>query len=975
MARSRHPAAWLGAGLTLALSTPTAGEQLSIRTYRPVDGLTTGYVAAIHQDRRGYLWFGTGDGLSRFDGRRFVRYGVPDGLPIPAVSGIAEDASGRLWVATYPGGLARLDDSASPLFRSFAKTADVLAVSVADDGTVYWLSEAGLHRGRETGSGLSSELLLRRPVIHDAVRKPLRCRQPFRDSNGRLWIGLADGVVSVTSTGWSEQAPPAGQRGQPVLGLARLDDTSLVAVYPNAAFRLTWPEGAEPHWSPVTQAPAGLRLTGAIALTPDGSIHLGTDRGLLREVSGVWHRDTRDSGLPEERVNTLGVDAEGGLWIGGDSSVSRIGRSSWSLSAADGLPEELQGIVQGIGGRIYAIGTGMVEIAAGQAVPVPGSRDAPFRNVGRRVLCDRRGRWWVGTDEALHRFDGPELRLRNGRRFGVAEGLPSGVGRHGLYEDDQGVLWVANREGQVYRMDSDASDRPSFRRLPPRRQQTPVWAMAQDASGALWVSDLNFLSRFDGTRWTVLAPGPGLPGPSPRALLCDHRGRLWLGFRFNGVSVSEEPRAPSPRFRNYTEHDGLLSDAVRALAEDAQGRVYVGTARGVSRLDPESGAWRHFVGPADSVERLLVDAGGGLWVVTTELTRFEAAGRDEPRPDLRTYVTRLRVAGADVPLPARGIVTLPELSVPASGDVAFEFTSPLFDTEARYQYRLEGAGDSGWSPLQREAAVNYARLAPGRYRFSVRALDVDGRPGSTPAVVPLRVLAPLWRRPWFQAAAGLLLAGLAFGGYRMRVRRLLALERLRRQIATDLHDDVGSGLTEIAVLSEVVRRDPQTAPARMEGIAGLARSLRESMSDIVWAVDPRRDRLSDMVDRMRQVAFNLAEADGIRVDFDVPSDVLIARIGLTPDQKRHLLLVFKEAMNNLARHSGARHARVLLEVQRGHLVLAVRDDGHGFDPSAPTSGLGLTSLRRRAVEMGGSLDIASAAGEGTTLRLHVPLRS
>jgi signal transduction histidine kinase len=206
------------------------------------------------------------------------------------------------------------------------------------------------------------------------------------------------------------------------------------------------------------------------------------------------------------------------------------------------------------------------------------------------------------------------------------------------------------------------------------------------------------------------------------------------------------------------------------------------------------------------------------------------------------------------------------------------------------------------------------------------------------------------------------------------VSRVLVLERLRRQIATDLHDDVGSGLTEIALLSEVVRRDAGAAShARLATVASLARSLRESMSDIVWAVDPRRDRLADLVDRMRQVAFNMAEADGIRVDFEVPGADELARIDLTPDRKRHLLLAFKEAMTNVARHSGGSRARVALKLAGRRLVLSVADDGRGFDPAASAAGVGLASLRRRAAEIGGSLDLDSAKGSGTTLRLEVPV--
>jgi signal transduction histidine kinase len=200
------------------------------------------------------------------------------------------------------------------------------------------------------------------------------------------------------------------------------------------------------------------------------------------------------------------------------------------------------------------------------------------------------------------------------------------------------------------------------------------------------------------------------------------------------------------------------------------------------------------------------------------------------------------------------------------------------------------------------------------------------------------------------------------------------MERVRRQIATDLHDDVGSGLAQIAVLSEVARRDaPPGAGDRMAAVAGLARTVRESMGDIVWAVDPRRDRLLDVVRRMRQTAFDLAEADGIRVDFVLPDEGEIESLVLPPDHKRQVYLVFKESMTNVVRHAGARNVRVTLEAGRTLLTLMIEDDGRGFDPEASHAGLGVASLRRRADQLRGRLEIVSAPGRGVKVRLEVPL--
>jgi signal transduction histidine kinase len=206
------------------------------------------------------------------------------------------------------------------------------------------------------------------------------------------------------------------------------------------------------------------------------------------------------------------------------------------------------------------------------------------------------------------------------------------------------------------------------------------------------------------------------------------------------------------------------------------------------------------------------------------------------------------------------------------------------------------------------------------------------------------------------------------------VRRILALEGIRTQIATDIHDDLGSGLAQIAILTEVAKRGaPEPSLSTLDEVAKLARSMRDSMSDIVWAVDPRRDRFSDLVQRMRQAAFNLLEAEGLRVEFRAPESAEIEGIGLPPDKRRHLLLVLKESLANVARHARATKVVVDVRLEPGTLRLAVQDDGIGFDPGLDHRGNGLASLRRRAQALAGTIEIRSAPGQGTAIDVRVPL--
>lgn len=244
-----------------------------------------------------------------------------------------------------------------------------------------------------------------------------------------------------------------------------------------------------------------------------------------------------------------------------------------------------------------------------------------------------------------------------------------------------------------------------------------------------------------------------------------------------------------------------------------------------------------------------------------------------------------------------------------------------------------------------------------------------------PAVLSFRILPPVWRRWWFLSLVTVVLVAGALALHHVRVRQILAMERIRRQIATDLHDDIGSGPSQIAILSEVAKREASPSETELlNEVASLARSTRDSMSDIVWAVNPRKDRLTDLVRRMRQAAFNLLEAEGLRVEFRAPKDSEIEGIGLAPDRRRHVLLIFKEAITNVARHAQATRVDVDITLEADVLRLTIRDDGLGFDPEVGQDGHGLQSLRERSAHLEARLEMESAAGRGTTVRVTIPLR-
>ena len=229
---------------------------------------------------------------------------------------------------------------------------------------------------------------------------------------------------------------------------------------------------------------------------------------------------------------------------------------------------------------------------------------------------------------------------------------------------------------------------------------------------------------------------------------------------------------------------------------------------------------------------------------------------------------------------------------------------------------------------------------------------------------------------WFVTLALGFLGAIGYALHRVRLRQAVELERVRTRIATDLHDDIGSSLSRVSILSEVVRQqvrsgNPREVEPLLAQIADTARDLVDSMSDIVWAVNPKRDRAADLVQRMRRFAGDTLTSRGIALRFRAPEGGQDRRLGL--ELRRQVYLIFKEAVNNTARHSGCTQAEIVFDLDGRSLTLHVEDNGRGFDDGTVGGGHGLDSMRRRAGELGGRLRIEASSGKGTTVELRVPL--
>ena len=988
------PAALVVASALCALHavSPAAAQRLPLQCYGARDGLPNVHITALLADSHGFLWVGTADGLARFDGTRFANFSTLDGLGHPLISDFIEEPGGRLWIATDGGvSLARRNLSGTGRDRRF-ETTRVRAVAsdpgvnqvsgIARVGDEIWAATSGgILRGRVDASGLPGLTLVEVRAQGEAPREAITAWQ------GRVVYG-GDGELVVRSGDAIRRVPlPGADRDTAVVQILP-DRDALLVLTDHQLFRVELPASGGARFETLPLHIEATNQAYVVLRRRDRSLWIGTRLGVVRLDGAIATRFDTRNGLPTAQIRTLAEDREGGLWLGTlAAGLCRLsGDAIGNYGPAEGLDAtHVEGLLEARDGAVYAgaLHGRIYRIAGDRAVPVAGAERPDLIGAGRRLFQDARGDFWIGSDEGVFFAAGPRLDLRRAVRVGGKSGLPADWppdSRSNFIVDPEGRLWSAFIAHPPHRSDLAHRTFAPVASLP--GGETGVRGLAVVRPDLVWFTTYWKFGRLRHGAVEEMDSIAGEPLSRPVSLFQDSRGSIWIGFRHSGVAEVEDPDASAPRYRRWSTANGLSSNAVWEIAEDRAGHLLFATEGGLNVLDRATGIVRRLTAAdglaGDLVATVLVDHAGRIWVGTgsglSRLDRLPAARSERPRP---VVLTGLEVGGEPRPFPASGLAASLDVDLEwEASSLAIEFTSPNVERrKLRYQYRLRHDEDH-WSVPSADTALRFARLAAGRYALAVRAIDEAGQPGPPSPDVRVRVTPPFWHERWFQLAALAAVALVALAAQRLRLGRALAVEGLRRHIAADLHDDIGSGLSDIAILSEVARRgtDSGGTAEKLSQIADTARELRSAMADIVWSVDPRRDRLSDLLRRLRETAYRL-EGDGIEVVFEGPGDLEAARINIAPDRKRNLLLLFKEALHNVTRHAHARHVRIDLRLAAGRLHLRIADDGVGFDPHTSHSGLGLASMTRRAQDLGGALTIESRPAAGTSLGLAIPLRA
>ncbi|MGV3772390.1 MAG: sensor histidine kinase [Verrucomicrobiales bacterium] len=938
-------------------------SEFMVNFWRTEDGLPQNSVTSIVQTEDGYIWCGTRNGLVRFDGIRFTvfnRLNSPE-LISNDIRFLAAGEDGSLWIAFREPGICRRFrnrmERVAP--ENDGKIGEVQCLLGGPEGSLYIGATKGLFLLTSSGNleNPGAELLGSASVQALSI-----------DKDGLLWIGTTKGL-------WKHKGGktmPALPKGVSVKSLSMGPDGTLWIGGPSFGLLQITPGKETPRrvW-PVSQ------ITGLFR-SLSGDIWMIKDKGMLDRLS-VETGTTSTIDLGTRSIHCLFEDREGNLWIGTeDAGVAQARRKTIRLyEFAGGRGSQgVLSVTTGAKGQIWVAGeTGQIfDWQRDQLEPLGNKVTAGMEPYFEAICSSRSGGLWAGS-----RFEG--LFFWDGDKNSSFRKMGNSVGITALFEDTQERLWIASgREGILLKEGLNTR----IIRSPDEGVFSEVTCFAQDLEGRIWIGTRrNGLAEWkdNATQWHRGASM--LQDARIECLYSDMEGTLWIGTNRDLVARR------NGRFFSITTQQGLYDDVIYQIVEDFRGNLWMGSNRGIFRVAKEelddlfkNKIQRIYSSPYGIEEGLgslegvggsqpsaAKGADGKLWFATRQgLAVVDPAKQPSAAapPVLIEEIT-----ADDQPLRMNG--TEEAVIVPSGyGQLQIRFTALTYVAPERtqFRYQLEGV-DKDWVRADQTRTVSYSRIAPGEHRFRVIARHENGG-WETPGATILMLVQPhYWETAWFRAIMAGSVAALVLLFLLDRASKQRQLAVLRQQITRDLHDDLGSNIGSIALLSEALQRPAAATSSQnlelLSEINQIARQTLEAMRDAVWFVNPEKDSSADLVDHLKKIAESMLKNTPHR--FELMDEAASQKIPLI--LKRGIVLIYKETLHNIIRHSEATMVQVEIELSSGQFTFEVRDNGRGFDPDQVKSGHGLKNLRHRAESLGGKLTIRSSTGTGTQVRFQV----
>ncbi len=904
------------------------------QTFRP-PAISSGTICT--EDGEGVIWGrGRDQRLWRFSNDAFELIPTNSGLQGNLIHCMATDPKGRLWVGTDKE-VARWNGSR---FETMTPTNGESALSVswiqiAQDGDAWIIANERVRRARGRQWAFEAEPCRR---LFSGFQDRLGMQE---DRNGGIWIyHYGKGLFHIRSDGYvgqlalEENFP--GERvdcfyedregnlwsGVDRGGLVRLRQKRFVSLIPDEPPRTAKSAALEADdEAPLVtvQVPDRAIAKAAVSVTEDldGAIWLGTyGGGLHRLHDGTWQDFSVPGGTRRGFVFSVCPDAERRLWVS-------AGDEDLFLKTED------------------------------QFQPV-----TPAVHGVKAILAGRDDRVWIGNKSGLWCWNKGQVRLFRAdviRRTDI----------RALAESRDGTVWAGAGDGTLYRI---ATNRVASFRTSDVASLQPIWSLCADEDGSVWVGTFRGgLLRFRDGHFDRFTVKDGLPDDVICQILDDESGRLWVGSQQGIFWVAKSEleaftldKARSINCTAYGRYDGLPSSECSGSYQPAACRTRDGhllfcTLKGVVSVNPHDLAPNRLPPPV-VIEDVLVDG---------QSQSYDPASST----------------------PHSTVLLVP----PGKRQIEFRYAGLSFVSPDRVRFRYQLIGlDKNMIDGGTHRSAQYSFLRPGNYTFQVTACNNDGVWNPESASLSLKVLPHFYEAWWFWPGIVLLAAASVAITVRQivagRLHRKLeelerqrAVERDRARIAKDIHDDLGAGLTQITLLSELARREPAIqAEPHLERISDSARKLTRAIDEIVWAVDPQHDTLNGLMDYVSAFTEDFLRTAGIRCRMDMPAT--LPPLHLRAELRYNLFLALKEALNNVVKHAHAMEVRLGLRLDADSFTVTVDDNGQGL-PAVRTAengdrlvmGHGLPNLENRLATIGGRCIVKSANGQGTRIEFIVPI--
>ncbi len=758
----------------ICLTDSLYAQRYTFQRYAHQEGLGNASIRALAQDHTGFLWVGTANGLYRFDGSRFLAYGVARGLPGARIWGLHITPDGTLWVNTNAGLAYRQGERFIPV-NFHPGSVDHKGTSIASDrsGKLYIACNRGLFVGSASASSQPSEF---RRVPLPAALNGVPAFSVTVDRKGAVWFGCGTEICKLD--GGAVQVF-GKQNGVPQENWTALIQDGEGAIWARSQQRLIRRKLHASSFESIAVSVPPAGSTTALSLDSNGRLIVPTQLGVLWQKDNSWERLGERHGLPADATSCVLIDREGTPWLGFDNhGLARwMGYGEWeSWTSHEGLTTNtVSAITRDARGQLW-IGTkyGLNRMNPDGTWTSFTTRDGLQHDVVRSVVADPVSGIWIGTDGfGLSYFDD---RTRKFHHFGPQSGLTSKK-IVSLTIDARNRLWVPTREGLFVAKPNGAATRFEPVSLPPTDQPETIYRVVLSKSGRLWMASTEGLLQQDGNGWKRYKQADGLNETSLAFATEGPDGSIWVAY--GGVAGVSRLAIENgkPVFAHYRQGKELRSDDISFLETDRRGRIWVGTDDGIDVF--EAGSWRH-IGPSNGLiwqdcmfNAFYEDADGSVWIGTTSgVSHYRELKKHEANPP-PVVITGLTVA-------RDGDLTAPEYRQTVDYNerpfeiqfAALSFRNPA---DIRYRYRIPELSRD-WIETDRNR-VDLHDLQPGQYQFEVTARSGEGTWNPEPAVYTFSILPPWWMTWWFRLAMIVLLLSLAGLIWKLRVRRLLAYQR------------------------------------------------------------------------------------------------------------------------------------------------------------------------------------------------------